>query len=597
MDAKSGDQSLADRRALLLGSLLLVALTIFFYIPAMQGGFIWDDDDYVVNNKLLLGLDGLRRIWLSTESVQYYPLVFSSFWLEQRLWGLDPTGYHVVNVLLHSANAVLVWLVCRKLRLKGAWVVAMIFALHPVHVESVAWITERKNVLSGLFYLSAFLAFLKFEETSSRKFHVFSLLLFVMGLLSKTVVCTLPVALIIVRWMRKESIDARYLLRLLPFFAVGFAMGLVTVWWEANLVGAGKADWDIGLMERLLLPGRVPWFYAAKLIAPINLSFIYPRWDLDPTASGQWLYTALTIVVLAALYSLRGRLGRAPFAGASFFIVTLFPALGFIKVYPFLYSFVADHFQYLASLGVIALAVGTADRFIARPPVKFIAGATTIAVLGTLTWQQGYVYKDVETLWKDTIRKNPNALIAYNNLGVELTSQGRHKEAAQSYLKLAELNPGDFWGRVNLGNSLERLGRYEEAFEHYQAALSMKPNDVMLLNYIGLNFEARGDHAEARKYFGAAIEKSPLDARAYGNTALVLVREGRTMEAIDYYLRAIEITPGDADAHNNLGVALAMIGRIDEATEQFKETLRLDPENASARKNLEKALSNEKTEE
>ena len=297
------------RRILLASAAVLVVLTFFSYIPAISGGFIWDDDAHVFANPHLFEDGGLWRIWFTGESQQYYPFVYSSFWLEWRLFGANPLGYHLVNVAIHSVNAILLAFVLGRLRVPGAWAAALIFALHPVNVESVAWVSERKNVLSGFFYLASFLSFLNFEDGKGLRWYFFAFLLFLSALLSKTVTCTLPAAFMIVAWMRSR-LDWKYVLRLIPFFGIGLVMGLVTVWWEVNQVGAKGSEWAITIFERMLLPAKSICFYAGKLIFPYELTFIYPRFELNAADLWQWLFTVALITVVTLLWLLRRRIGR-----------------------------------------------------------------------------------------------------------------------------------------------------------------------------------------------------------------------------------------------------------------------------------------------
>lgn len=272
----------------------IVALVVIGYIPALRCGFIWDDDLYVTGNATLRDGAGLNRIWLEVGATpQYYPLVFTTFWLERRVWGIAPASYHLTNVLLHAATAVLLFAALRRLRVPGAWLAAVLFAIHPVQVESVAWITERKNVLSGLFYLAAFLAYMRFcgveqQSDSGRrpwKFYALSLLFFVAALLSKTVTCTLPAAIVLILWWKQKWFRWRNIWPLIPMALLGFAAGLFTAIMERQHVGAQGPDWDFSLLERALIAGRAVWFYVLSILAPVNLMFIYPRWQID---AGEW---------------------------------------------------------------------------------------------------------------------------------------------------------------------------------------------------------------------------------------------------------------------------------------------------------------------
>ncbi len=399
----------------------LLLATLAAYLPALRAGFIWDDDHYVTGNRTLTAPDALRRIWTEPGATpQYYPLVFTTFWAEHRLWGLDPAGYHAVNVLLHAMNAVLVALLLKRLPMPGAWLAGLLFALHPVHVESVAWITERKNVLSGLFYLLALGAFWTWEEKGSRWRYGGALALFALALLAKSVTASLPCALFLLRWVRGRPLDRRFLASLLPFLLLGAAMGLNTAHLERAHVRAVGPEWELSLLQRLSIAGRALPFYLGKLAWPSGLVFVqYPREVPPPGISLPLLWPLGVLAGGAALWLARGRTGRALQAAAAFFAVTLFPALGFVNIYPMRYSFVADHYQYLASLGPIALAAAAACRL---PRVVL---APPLPALGILPFRQSRVYETPQTLWEDVLSKNPRAWMAHDCLGQILANRKR----------------------------------------------------------------------------------------------------------------------------------------------------------------------------
>src|SRR5881227_3357273 len=340
--------------------LLLTAVTILAYRPAWHGGFLWDDDAYVTNNELLTAPDGLQRIWFSFESPsQYFPLVYTTFWIERALWGLNPVGYHVVNVLLHVVNALLVWRLLARLKVPGAWLAGAIFALHPVQVESVAWITERKNVLMGFFFLLTLLAWIAFVDGRTKRpwlFYVLALTLCLLALSAKTTACILAVALFLILWLQKKRIRWERIFQIIPFFVLGIASGLLAIWWERYHQGTSRAIFTfLSPIERLLVASRAIWFYLSKLAWPSNLTFIYPRWDIAPTHLLNYAWLLTGVLVCGAIYFLRRYVGRCVEVAAAFFIATLSPVLGFIMLYTFRYTFVADHYQYLACIGPIAL--------------------------------------------------------------------------------------------------------------------------------------------------------------------------------------------------------------------------------------------------
>jgi tetratricopeptide (TPR) repeat protein len=554
-------------------ALALVLLTVVAYQPAVQGGFIWDDDDYVRDNHNLRSLEGLGRIWFELGATrQYYPAVHTTFWLEYHLWELDTRGYHLVNILLHGLGAVLLWQALRRLAVPGAWAAAAVFALHPVHVESVAWITERKNVLSGVFYLGAAWAYVcwALEGYSRRWLYGLSLVLFIGALLSKTVTCSLPPALMLVLWWKKGRLGLEDWRRLAPFFALGIGLGLLTLWMEKTSVGAWGDEWTLSLAERFVVAGRALWFYAAKLVWPMPLSFVYPRWQLN-TAAWQYLYPLLAAAVIGALWLGRQWLGRGPLAAVLFFVGTLFPALGFFAVYPMRYSYVADHFQYLASVGLIVLAMAAGYRSgLARSMWSNLLIAVAIVVLGVFTWRQAHNYQDLETLWRDTIRKNPQAWLAHNNLGTVVKRQGRLDEALNHYRRAGQLKPDAARIQVNIGDVLAGLRRDDEAYGFYLKALELDP--TYLKAYVNMGNLLYGQQRldEALTYYRRAVELNPYFAEAHNNLGSALIKKGQLRPALVHYRRAVEINPKFASAHQNLAVALKAAGQLVEARRHLR---------------------------
>ena len=589
--------SLWNRHSLLAGLLLLI--TLIAYIPAIQGGFVWDDDRYVTENQSLGSLQGLKKIWVNPNSTpQYYPLVFSTFWLEYRLWGLRPTGYHLVNVLLHALSTLLLYRLLLYLNLPGAWLAAAVFALHPVQVESVAWVTERKNVLSGFFYFASASCLFRFfgiagerKEKSGLWWYCAGLLLFACALLSKTVTCTLPAAMLLVLWWKRDRLKGREVAALAPFFALGLLMGLATVWLEQQQVGAIGPEWNSSLGERFLIAGRALWFYLGKLVWPAELIFNYPRWQVDASVWWQYIYPAGVMFVVLLFWIIRHRVGPGPLVGFLFFCGTLFPALGFFDVYPFRYSYVADHFQYLASVGLIALLVGvlaTAASKLPEWPQKITSslGLIVLLLLGGQTWHQGYVYRDIETLWNDTLEKNPASWMAHNNLGILLTEQGKLKEGIDHYSAALRIKPDHAKAHYNLGNALASQGRLEEAIDHYSEALRIKPDYASAHNNLAVALEKQGKLQEAIDHFYQVLQLTPDRAEPHYNLAVVLAENGRIDEAIDQYYQALRIEPNNPMAHIQLALVWLTQKRTDKAIEHYKTALSLSPDSTLLLNNL-----------
>ena len=576
--------------------LLLVAVTVVAYTNVYRAGFIWDDDDYVTENSLLPAADGLERIWTTTESPQYYPLVFTSFWLEYRLWGLAPGGYHTVNVLLHALNAVLIWRLLRRAGLRGALLVGAIFALHPVHVESVAWVTERKNVLSAFFYLLSIWAYWRFEEQGRNRWYFSALVLFVGGLLAKTVVCTLPVVLLLLRWWRRQPVGLRHVLLLAPFLVIGAGMGGLTIWYERwhVLHGALGPHWQLSLAERILVAGRALWFYPAKLIWPVPLIFNYPRWELAPNQVTAWFWPAAAGLLAVVLWKLRRRLGRGPLVGVCYTAVTLAPALGFINVAPLRFSFVADHFNYLGSLGVLATLVGGANWLLYRrprldanqrsKPAHFVGIALAFVVLllcAGLTVRQTKAYASAETLWRHTLRHNPDSWLARVNLGVLLLKEGRtedaQRELEQVLARNADVAEARMHAQINLGHLARRRGDPHAALALYRQALQIEAEMPEALFSLAATYLELQDYRTAAELYQRYLDQHPTDARAHCNLALAQEHLGKIDLAVAHVLLALEHDPDLLTARVQLAHLYLAQGRLDPAQAQLSAALNTQP--------------------
>jgi tetratricopeptide (TPR) repeat protein len=596
----------AWRKEWLLG-LLLLAAVLAAYQPVWHAGFIWDDDNYVTKNRTLHDWSGLRQIWFDTKATpQYYPLVYTTFWLEYHAWKLNPLGYHIVNVLLHALGSILLWRVLKRLQLPGAWLAAAIFALHPVNVESVAWITERKNVLSGVFFFAAAWAYLRFAgesggERRRRSWWLAGLLLFVCALLSKTAACPLPVVLLLARWWKEKRLDWRDALPLVPFFIVGLWLGLQTAWLEKHHVGASGAAWSSNFAERCLIAGRALWFYAGKLVWPVDFTFVYPRWQVDARVWWQWVFPAAALAIAATLWFGRKRFGGGPVAALLIFAGTLFPVLGFLDVYYMRYSYVADHFQYLAGVGVIVLVAGGLTLTLGRwktgqPFLKPALSGLLLLTLGALTWHQCGMYAGEETLWRATLAQNPGCRMAHNNLGLFYLQTGELEKAIAEYREALETAPDYAEARNNLGFALFKKGEFNEAIAQYRKALEINPDYAEALNNLGNALRPKGDLEDAIAQYRKALEINPDFADAHLNLGVALAQKGQTDEAIAQCRKALEINPASAEAHNDLGVVLFRETlwnetHLNEAIAQYRMALEIDPDYSNAHLNLAVALA------
>lgn len=608
-----------------LFGLFLIVATALAYLPAWNGKPIWDDNAHMTQPELR-SASGLVEIWTKLGATQqYYPLVHSVFWIEQKLWGDSVAGYHLVNILLHAASAIVLLQILLRLKIPGAWLAAGLFALHPVQVESVAWISELKNTLSGLFFFWSILSYLNFDETRSRRSYAASLVLFLCGLLCKTAIAPMPAIILVILWWRRGSLRTRNdVAPLLPFFGLGIAAGLFTAWVERTFVGAQGNAFQLSILQRCLIAARDFWFYIFKLFWPQKLTFIYPRWQINAGAWWQYLFILGLLAWLALIWVYR-RNSRGPLAATLIFLGLLFPALGFINVYPFLYSFVADHFQYLACAAPLTLfATGVAMTIDSFAPAKnFVRAATYGAlflVLGILSWRQCRDYRDIETLWRATIARNPDCWMAYSNLGSFLSARGNVSEAIIDFRKALELWPEQSKDHNNLGKALAQKERMAEAMNEFQTALRISPNDPDAGTNIGAALLQQGDAEEAISHLRKVVEKFPRHAPAHINLGNALLQTGQTDAAvaeykktlelpfdhsethysiasafrkkgdveatIAHYRKALELRPDFANAHNNLGNALRQQGKISQAMHEYEAALRNDPEFALAANNL-----------
>ena len=580
----------ADRSAQETQAVLAIALLVAVsYFPALQGGFVWDDVIFS-EEPVVHAPDGLRSIWFSPADIKneghYWPLVYTSFWLEHKVWGLNPLGYHAVNILLHLANCLLLWRLLGRLAIPGAVLIAAVFAVHPLHVESVAWIIERKDVLSALFYLTAVLTWVRFDESPGPGRYALALLLFAAGLLCKSVVVTLPVALLTWHWWRRGRIIPVDLLRLAPFVAVGAGVTLADLAFYAS-----REPLELGysLAERALIAARALWFYAGKLIWPVDLAVIYPLWEIDVGDPAAWAYLAGAAALPVVLWLARRRIGRGALAGTLFFALTLAPVLGFIDYGYMQFSFVADRFQYLAGIGVMAVLIGAAAHGTRKLPEAARMTASGLAValvlgLALLTWRQAAIYRDEVTLFSHIVALNPQARDAHLNLGNALIEAGRNEDGVAASRTAVEQRPESADAHSNLGLALMNLERFEEAGAVLRRARELDPNHQSSLQNSAELLRKQGRHEEAVETYRAVLQRDGRYALAYAGLGDALFQLQRYEAAIDALQAAIEIQPGLPFAgklYLLMGRAARSLGQLDSAEEHYRDALAVEPDEAA----------------
>jgi len=601
----------------LAGAVLLCCVTAIAYFPALRNGYVWDDDMLVTGNSLIKSVSGLHKIWFTTESADYWPVTLTAFWVQWRLWGLDALGYHAVNLALHIAEALLLWAVLRQLRIPGAYLAAFIFAVHPVNVETVAWISELKNLMAMLFFLATIWFFIKSEIASpspirrspaardeggpSSRWYALSLLCFLLAMLSKGSVAILPLILLgIIAWRR--PINRRDLARLAPFFAVSVALAAVDVWFQRH--GTLEVFRHAGFLERLLGAGAAVWFYLGKALWPAHLTFVYPEWHIRTADPLWWIPLLAAIAVTLALWCWDRGWSRAVLFSWGFFCVGLAPVMGFTDVYFMKYSLVANRYEHLAIIGVIGLVAAgwggwqkaeSERRKAKNSAFRFspAAAGAAICVLSILTWRQCGNYRDARTLFLANLEQNPRSWLAYGYLGSTPPSADRPDGIAYLERALA-IKPDYADAHYNLGVALGDAGRLPEAIAQYEEAVRLKPDYVEAHNNLGGALRDTGRTAEAIDQFIQTLRLDPGYYLAENNLANLLVNTpGGLSQAIVHYEAAARLSPDSAAIQANLGYALAAAGRLPEAIAHDEDALRIDPGSAAVRYNLGEALLRE----
>jgi tetratricopeptide (TPR) repeat protein len=576
-------KALVPLRTVWLFGLFILVLTMIAYQPVWHAGFIWNDDEFLTDNPLIKSLDfrgagALGRIWFATSLQDYYPMNASLLWLEWQFWGNNPLGYHLVNVLLHVCSAILLWRVLQKLKIPGAALAAAIFALHPVNVESVAWISEDKNTLSMLFYLGTLLFWLNWTDTGERRFYGMALGGFALALFSKTAAAPLPVVLLLIHWWRHGKLGWKDFRQVLPFFLMAAVMCSVTVWFhDHRAIGHDIIRTD-GFGSRLAVAGGAVWFYLYKAVLPLNLAFVYPRWRIGSPVFLDFIPLFLLAAAFGACWRFWRGWGKDLFFGLAYFVVMLLPILGFLNVYFMRYSLVADHWEYFAMIAPIALA-GASIR---RP----VWAALLLLTLGALTWEQCKMYANSETLWQTTLRRNPQCWLAWADLGADSARRGQMDEAIAQFQKSLAIKSDNMEARRNLGLALSRQGRTDEAVSEYEKALAIDPQDVQTRLNLGNSFLQTGRMNEAMAQYQKVLEIEPDNAEAHNNLGNNFVHMGRMDEAMLQYQKALEISPDFPEAHNGLGACLYRQGKIDDAIAHYESAVRTKPAYADAHQNL-----------
>ena len=575
----------------LVGAILLVLLIFLAYARVGAAGFIWDDESHLTQNPCIVGPLGLADIWTSANAV-YYPLVLTTFWILHHFVGLIPLPYHILNVAFHAASVLLLWRVLVQLRVRGTWLGAAMWALHPVLVQSVAWITEMKNTQSALFYLLAISSFFQSRDRKQNGFFYWlSIVFFVAAITSKPSTVMLPVALMLCLWWREGGIKQCDLRLFLPFVLISLLASGWTIWEQKFHSHATGAEWVQTPLQRILISADAIWFYLLKLIWPHPLIFVYPRWNIDPSRWFAWIPLVALLFAATVLFIKRNTALRPVAFAFAYFVITLFPVLDFFDVYFFRYSFVSDHFQYLASIGPLALAGAGIVMAVEKVGAHRLAiqAASTLGILlilGAVTFHQSAKYHDLITLYQATLAQNPKCWMAEYNLGLALKNQGQLEEAIVHYRRAINIWPDYVEAHYNLGGAYIEKGEFDEALAEYRRAIEIHPDQADLHNNYGSALRELKQFDQAETEYKRALSLRPqyLDARL--NLGSLLLQRGRTAEAIANLETAKSLQPNDAATHVTLALALMKNGRTGEAVSELNRALQLAPEKVSALNSL-----------
>lgn len=549
-------------------ALLLVAAAVTAHAPALTAGFTWDDHLLLLENPLLRDGAGLHAIWFSSAATDYYPVTWSLLWLLHHPLGANPAGYHLVNLLLHAAGAVLLWRVLRQLQVRWAWLGALLFAVHPVTVASVAWVSQLKNTLSLVLYLGAGWSFLHFDRTRLGRWYALTLLLTAGALLSKSSTVVLPMLLLLALWWRHGRLNWRDGLAVLPVLALALLAGLAAVWFQNQQAVGLSNPRPEGLLSRLAGSGWVWWFYLGKALWPSKLMMVYPRWSVDPFQPQAWLPLLGLALLLVGSWWGRRRWGRGPTFALLAFTAALGPVLGLLTMYFARFSLVSDHLQYLALPAPLALLGASLGTLAHRPGWRRLTQSIAVAlvvVLMLLTFRYARTFQDEGTMWAHNLAQDPQSWIAAHGVARQHAAAGRLDEAAVLFEQCLRGNPTYERAYVNLGLVRARQGHLSDARALFARAVELRPDYAQAHWYLGRALLDAGDLVGALTHLHTAAQLRPTDAAIQFELALALTRAEQFPEAVQQYERVLALAPDQVDARINLALALDRLGRRADA--------------------------------
>jgi len=583
---------------------LIILAGLWVFSPALRGNWLWDDGWYVPGNPLLNSTAGLGKLWLTPGSwVEYYPIEETVLWLQWNLWHNETLGYHLTTLSLHLANALMVWHLLAKLGLRFGWLGGLFFAIHPVQVESVAYMVELKNTLSLQPFLWAMCFWIDYESGHRPRDYLCALGLFLVAMLCKISMAPFPVVILLYSWWKRGRIGWNDLKASAPFFLAALTLSEMTILsgiWYRPVVAHVSPDQIVplgGFFSRLACAGLNLSFYLWNFFWPVGLIPIYPLWSVDPPSLIQFLPWPIFGAIAYFCWRHRGTWGRHVLFGLGFFVLMLAPFLGFIEVSYMNFTWVMDHLLYLPGIGLIGLLMAALEQAEIRATRAFRLGgigviATVLILMACTSHLYAGAFTSDEVLWNYTLQRNPGAWPARNNLGVDLKQAGKTTEALAQYQEALKIRPNYASAYNNLGDTYLAIGDLPHARENLEHALQLDPEYAEAHNNLANVLVQMNQLAEAKKHFEEAVRIFPRFALAQNNLGKLHMQMGEPIDAIKQYKAALAIDPEFADAHFDLGNAFQANGQFQAAKEQYDMALRINPRFLEAYNNLGAALNN-----
>ena len=559
--------------ALLRGAIqggIIFGSSMLVYLACVHGDWVWDDYPLIALNPVVQGPYSFLAWWFSPDAPDYFPLTTTMLWLEWHAFGNATTGYHVVSMLLHAAASILLWRLLAVMRIPGAWLAGLLFAVHPLCVESVAWISELKNTLTQPLFLLAAIHWVRADEqaetdqafTAGATQWALALFCFLMAMFAKTSVVMFPVVILLHAWWKRGAVSFRDILRAAPFFLVSLLLGLVTIWFQHGRAIGAEVIPVGGPASRFAIAGMAIPFYLSKILLPIGLLPIYPRWQVDPPHIWQFISWPCLAALAAACWFNRRTWGRQILFAGGFFLIMILPVLGFITISYMRISWVADHFVYLPMISIVALlaaAITTAAKQLtgnARHAAT-AATATIVLLLAIASFRDAAAWVDEGTLWQQNVRSNPDAWMAYVRLGSWKRRHGNPQGALLDFQVAIRLRP-DYGENYNdMANALRDMGRVEEALAAYRESIARSPLIIESRTNLAEYLAEQGRFAEAAIQYRELVAMVPDHAEFNNKLGVCLYSSGQREEAVTCFERALELHPGWSDAEQNLAGARA----------------------------------------